>query len=233
MNFDHKPSCVLITGKKGSGKTTYWLRYVVAHRAKFKFYFDPSREVSRKLRLPICIDVPAMTRAVCEGRVVCFDPSPLFPGDRRAGFAFFCRYVFNVCRALRGVKLVGCDEYQSVQRPGDSGLPPGMKQIADEGRREEIDCAFSSQRLNEVNDDVRGHVTELITFKHTDSLSLDWIERCASDMGCTFDRATVSNLATPGQFLRFTDDGKTSASSAPERRKKADPAGVPDRAAAR
>src|SRR6185436_11999124 len=133
MNFHHKPSLELVTGKKGSGKTTYWLRGIVTHRARFKFLFDPTREVSHKLQLPVCIDEPGMTRAVTEGRIVCFDSSPLFPGDRRAGFAFFSRYCFNVCRALRGVKLFGCDELQSCQRVGEHGLPPGLKEIADEG----------------------------------------------------------------------------------------------------
>jgi hypothetical protein len=202
MNFHHKPVCVLITGKKGSGKTTYWLQRLVKERARYKFIFDPCREVSHKLRLQVCIDVPRMNAALAAGQIVCFDSSPLFPGDRREGFAFFARYVMNVSKALRGVKLFGCDEFQSVQRTGPDGLPPALKEITDEGRREEINCIFAAQRLNEINDDVRGQITELVTFKHTDTLPLRWL----SDMG--FDPEAVAALPAPGGWLRRDDDGK-------------------------
>jgi len=224
VNWHHKPSCVLVTGKKGSGKTTYWLKRLVAHRARWKFIFDPRREASHKLKLPICIDHPQMTRAVIEGRPVCYDSSLQFPGDRREGFAFFTRFVFNVCKELRGSKLMACDEFQGVQKVGDNGLPQGFKEITDEGRREEIDNLLSAQRLNEVNDDVRSQLTELVCFKHTDSLTLDWIERTAEDMGCPFDRGAVANLPTPGRYIRFSDDGKVSTDAGT--RKKPIPAGA-------
>jgi hypothetical protein len=219
VNFDHKPSCVLVTGKKGSGKTTYWLGRLVAHRAKWKFIFDPTREVATKLKLPICIDHPQMTRAVIEGRPVCYDSSLQFPGERREGFAFFSRYVFNVCQGIgRGVKLICCDELQSVQRIGDTGLPAGFKQIIDEGRREELDCLFASQRINEVNDDVRGQITEIITFKHDDPLPLKWL----AERG--FDPAAVSALPAPGGWIRRTDTGEVSTHA--PRNKKSQPAGA-------
>jgi hypothetical protein len=217
MNFDHKPSCILITGKKGSGKTTYWIGLLTKHRARFKFIFDPTREVARKLSLPVCIDEPGMTRAVLERRPVCFDSSPLFPGERRAGFAWFTRYVFNVCKALRGVKLLAVDELQSCQRIGEHGLPPGFKEIIDEGRREEIDCLFAVQRLNEVNDDVRGQITEIVTFKHTDPLPLQWLK----DNG--FDAGAVYSLPAPGGWIRRTDNGEVSSNV---RSKKSQPAGA-------
>lgn len=217
MNFDHKAVCVLITGKKGSGKTTYWLKRLVNHRARYRFYFDPVREVSRKLGLPICIDVPQMNAALVAGRPVCFDSSPLFPGDRREGFAFFSRYVMNVSKALRGVKLFGCDEFQSVQRTGPEGLPPGLKEITDEGRREEIDCVFAAQRLNEINDDVRGQITELVSFRHTDTLPLRWL----ADMG--FDPEAVAALPAPGGWIRRDDDGNFTT-NAPKRKALPQPA---------
>jgi len=208
MNFDHPPCCVLITGKKGSGKTTYWLQRIQAHRAKWKFIFDPSREVSRKLRLPICIDVPALNAAVARGGMICFDSSPLFPGDRRGGFAFFSRYVFNLSKILKGVKVFAADELQSIQRTGDSGLPQGLKEITDEGRREEIDCIFAAQRLNEINDDVRAQLTEIVTFKHDDPLALDWLAARG------LDPAAIAALPAPGGFIRRTDDGKITTNRA-------------------
>jgi hypothetical protein len=202
MNFDHPPCAVLITGKKGSGKTTYWLARLVGHRARYKFVFDPTREVSRKLGWPVSIDEPRLVNSLVSHGKVCFDSSPLFPGNRRAGFAFFTRWVFNVSKVMPGVKLLAVDELQSCQSIGPNGMPQGFKEIMDEGRREEIDCLFAAQRVNEVNDDVRGHLTELVTFKHDDPLPLRWL----AERG--FDPEAVRGLPVPGYFIQRTDDGK-------------------------
>jgi hypothetical protein len=136
------------------------------------------------------------------GWPVCFDSSGLFPGDRREGFAFFTRWVMAVCKELRGVKLLACDELQSVHRTGPDGMPPGFKEIMDEGRRQEIDCLFAAQRINEVNDDVRGHLTQIVTFKHTDPLPLRWL----AERG--FDPEAVAALPAPGGWIAIDDDGK-------------------------
>lgn len=208
MNYDHKPECVLVTGKKGSGKTTYWLKRLVKHRARWKFVFDPCREVSRKLGWPVCITEDQMVSHAAASLPVCFDPTWRFPGDRRAGFAFFTRFVINLCKKVDGVKLLACDEFQSVQRTGDGGLPTGLKEITDEGRREEIDCHFAVQRLNEVNDDVRGQLTELVTFKHNDPLALDWIRKAVLGMGCAYIEERITSLPTPGGFYLHRDTGE-------------------------
>jgi hypothetical protein len=201
MNYDHKAFCILITGKKGSGKTTYWLDRIVRHRARWKFIFDPCREVSRKLGWPVSIDERRMIHNFTTSGIVCFDSSHLFPGDRPRGFAFLTRWVFNVSKGLNGIKLFAADELQSCQSTGPYGVPQGFKEILDEGRREEIDCAFAAQRINEVNDDVRGHLTELITFKHDDPLPLEWLGKRG------FDPEEVRNLPAPGKWIRRTDDG--------------------------
>jgi hypothetical protein len=204
MNYDHPAFCVLITGKKGSGKTTYWLKRILdkKRRCRWIFVFDPCREVSRKLSWPVSIDSPRMIRNFTTSGIVCFDSTRLFPGDRLRGFAFFTRWVFNVCKALNGPKLFAADELQSCQAVGPHGMPQGFKEILDEGRREEIDCLFAAQRINEVNDDVRGHLTELITFKHDDPLPLEWLEKRG------FDPDAVRALPAPGGWIRRTDDGQ-------------------------
>jgi hypothetical protein len=216
MNFDHKALAVLITGKKGSGKTTYWLKRIVAHRSRYKFVFDPSREVSRKLGWRVSIDEPGLCRSLVSHGRVCFDSSRLFPGNRREGFAFFTRWVFNVSKALPGVKCLAVDELQSCQETGPHGMPQGFKEIMDEGRREEIDCLFAAQRVNEVNDDVRGHLTELVTFKHDDPLPLRWL----AERG--FDPDAIRALPVPGCYISRTDDGKITTNAKLHRPRKAD-----------
>lgn len=215
MNFDHRAFCVLVTGKKGSGKTTYWLDRLLKHRAAWRFVFDPCREAARKLGWRVQIDRPSLNEAVTHRWPVCFDSSALFPGDRREGFAFFTRYVMTICKEIRGVKLLACDELQAVHRTGPEGMPPGFKEIMDEGRRQEIDCLFAAQRINEVNDDVRGHLTQIVTFKHTDPLPLRWL----ADRG--FDPEQVAALPAPGGWIALDDDGKRTSNLRPDRQGKA------------
>lgn len=199
MNYDHKAFRELITGMSGSGKSTLWLAAVKKHRARWKFIFDPEREAARKLGFRAVIDEPRMVQALAVDGLVCFDSSRLFPGERREGFAFFCRWVMNVSKALKGTKLIACDELQSVQRTGDNGLPRALKEITDEGRREEIDCLFAAQRLNEINDDIRGQLTAITTLKHDDPLALWWLKERG------FDVDAVRALPVPGGWIRRND----------------------------
>ena len=196
MNFDHRADRKLITGKSGSGKTTFFLSLLARTRARWIFVFDPERELSRKLSWPISIDVPGLNAAVAARRPACFDPTPLFPGDRPGGFAFFCRYVLNLSRLLDGVKLLAVDELQTVSGSGPGGIPKSLSEIMEEGRRQEIDCLFIAQSVNRVNDRVRVQLTEIITFCHTDRLPLTWLEQDG------FDPAQVSALTVPGGFIR-------------------------------
>lgn len=196
MNFDHRADRKLITGKAGSGKTTYFLRYLVRHRADWKLCFDPEREIARKLRWPVCTDVPSLNAAVVGRSPVCFDSTPLFPGDREGGFAFFCRWAFAVCKELNGIKLIAVDELQSVQRPGPGGIPTALAEMMDEGRRHEIDCLFIAQGVHRVHEKIRTQLTEIITFCHTDRLPLAWLAQDG------FVPEEVAALRYPGGFIR-------------------------------
>jgi hypothetical protein len=216
MNFDHVADRKLITGKAGSGKTTYFLAVLKKSRARWIFCFDPEREIARKTGWPTCVDVPGLNAAVAARRPACFDCTPLFPGDRPEGFAFFCRYVLCVSRALHGTKLLAVDELQAVQTTGTAGLPQSFSELLDEGRRQEIDCLFISQSVNRVHDRVRVQLSEIVTFCHTDRLPLTWLEQDG------FDPAAVTALRYPGGHLRRNlHTGETNAHT--------DPAGKADR----
>ncbi len=210
MNFDHTADRKLITGKAGSGKTTYFLAVLKKSRARWIFCFDPEREIARKMGWPVCVDVPGLNAAVAARRPACFDPTPLFPGDRPEGFAFFCRYVLCVSRTLHGTKLLAVDELQAVQTTGTAGLPQSFSELLDEGRRQEIDCLFISQSVNRVHDRVRVQLSEIITFCHTDRLPLAWLEQDG------FDPAAVSALRVPGgSIARNLHTGATNDRTSP------------------
>jgi hypothetical protein len=200
MNYDHRADRKLITGKAGSGKTTYFLSVLKKSRARWIFCFDPEREIARKMGWPVCVDVPTLNAAVTARRPACFDPTGLVRSgelaDRPDAFAFFCRYVLCVSRTLHGTKLLAVDELQAVQTTGTAGLPQSFSELLDEGRRQEIDCLFISQSVNRVHDRVRVQLSEIITFCHTDRLPLAWLEQDG------FDPGAVSSLQYPGGHLR-------------------------------
>lgn len=196
MNYNHIESFRLITGKSGTGKTTYFLRAIAGARHRYKFLFDPQREISRKLRWRPVQDSAGVVYCVRVGLPVCFDPSRDFAGRPKEGFAWFTRLSLELSKELRGPKLFACDELQKYTALGRGGVPGGLAEILDIGRKEEIDGLFVAQRVNKVNDDIRAQLTELVTFQHTDRLPLRWLE----DDG--FDPELVSRLKSPGQYLR-------------------------------
>lgn len=179
---------------RGSGKTTYWLRRIQQHRAKWKFVFDPGREVARKLGWLTAVNDQQLVWLASHRRPICFDSSQMFPGQRAQGFDFFCSWVFNVCKVIDGPKVFATDEIQGFTATGAGGIPPSFGEIVEEGRREEIDLLLIAQRLNKVNDNIRGQLTEIVTFRHVDALPLKWLEEY-------FPPDAVRGLRYPGGFL--------------------------------
>lgn len=195
LNWNHKPTKILITGKSGSGKTTLFLKLLTETKARLKFCFDPDREIARKLRQPVCTRPTQLVGAILHRMpVICFDPSEMFPGDLPGAFAFFCRWVLNVSRCVNGPKLFAVDEVWRWA-PQQSLLPQAVQELLDLGRREEIDLLFIAQRANKVHDAIRAQLTEIITFQHSDRLPLEWL---AED----FNPDEVKALKYPGGFLR-------------------------------
>lgn len=196
MNYDHKASFRLITGKSGSGKSTYFLHEIQSSKHRYKFLYDPQREIARKLHYRPSLDSAAVLYCVLNRLPVCFDPTRDYAGRPKEAFAWFCRLTLELAKELPGAKLFAADEVQKVTALGRGGIPSGLAEILDIGRKEEIDGLFVAQRVNKVNDDIRAQLTEIVTFQHTDRLPLKWLEEDG------FDPEQVRRLRSPGQFLR-------------------------------
>jgi hypothetical protein len=217
MNYDHTPDRRLLTGTGGSGKSTEFIRLLKAHRAVWKFVFDPEREVSRKVGWRICRDVPSMAVQAAARQPVCFDPSDICD-TLEEGFDLFCRFVWNFSCGENGVKLIACDEVQDFTLPGNGGIPATLKRLLQKGRRQEIDVLIIAQSLGELHDRVRGQLSHIVTFRHEDALPLDWLKRNG------FDPEAVKALRYPGGWIcrnRYTGEltinGRTRKTPQPAR----------------
>ena len=185
----------------GSGKSTLTIRLIEAHRAAWLFIFDPEREFSHKIRLPVSTHPVDMARRAARKEAVCFDPSAMFPGDLESGFAFFCRWILDFCRiqhggqhVVNGVKLFVVDELQNFTQTGKGGIPKEFSELLNQGRRHEIDTVFSSQAPNFVHQNIRLQLTEIFTLHHEDQSVLDWLSP-------DFDPQAVRALPVPGGYL--------------------------------
>lgn len=215
MNWDHQKDRRLITGTGGSGKTTLFLSRIANSPERWKFLFDPEREIARKLRWPTCYDVPAMVKCTAAGAPVCFCPDPLFD-DLHEGFEFFSAWVWEVCCVLTGPKLFGSDEVQDFTDGNAAGIPPAFRRIMQKGRRQEINVILITQTLGEAHSKIRNQLSHIYSFRHDDDLALTWLHKNG------FDREAVGRLTYPGGWIcRNRDTGEITTNE----KAKAKPAG--------
>ncbi len=182
--YDHPAQAVCISGMKGSGKTTEFLRRLKNWKTKhgkipkWKFVFDPEREVSIRLGWPVCTTIEQMENRVAKCQPVCFDPSELFgcdtPEETAEALAFFSRWVWNLAPYLNGIKLFCVDEVQDCTTIYSNGVPLYLKKIIHKGRRKRIDfLCIVNGGLNNLNEQLKAQITDYVVFQTTSQNALD------------------------------------------------------------
>jgi hypothetical protein len=192
MQLTHRPTKLLITGRSGTGKSTYFTRFVLGSRYHFRFVFDHEGEFQQRTRYPAAVTQEDLVNHLDARRMVIFDPAAMFPGRTQEAFAFFCEWVFVVCEHLPGRKLFACDELQKLT--GTAAVSWEFACILETGRRRGIDLAMISQAPNLIHNRVRNSLTECVTFVHNDANAVQFL----LDVG--FGEEDVRNLA-PGAFI--------------------------------
>lgn len=196
MNFDHRPSKILVTGTSGAGKSTLWIKLLTNRPVAYRFIFDRELEAAHRLRIPAARTVAEMVSSLARHKIVIFDPATLFRGRMEDGFDFFCLWTWHLAEKLKGVKLLACDELEKLvdcRKP----LGRGLRDVMDTGRRRRLDVLFAAQSVNEVHYNIRKQLTDVFTFRHNDRLCLDWLE--ASPISIPPD--AVASLPYPGGYI--------------------------------
>lgn len=175
MQIHHKAFKLLITGKSGTGKTTYFTKFIFASKYERIFIFDHQGELSLVMGETPLFTVEELVSAVeRKSRFILFDPSRLFPGETHQAFNFFCEWCYEVSNALPGEKIFACDELQKMV--GTSDMPWELALLLETGRRAGLDAVFISQQPNIIHNRIRNQLCEIVTFQHIDANAIKWLE---------------------------------------------------------
>lgn len=173
MQIDHRPYKLLVTGASGSGKTTYWTRFLLGTQARLKLVFDHEGEFSYRQRVPAASDPQSLADGAARGWCI-FDPGRMFPGMLPEAFNFFSEFSFNAAVAMPGRKIFACDELQKLV--GTSQVSRELALVLETGRRYGLDVAMISQQPNLIHNRIRNQLTEVVTFRQIDQVAVDWLE---------------------------------------------------------
>ena len=211
MQLDHCSTKVLVVGLSGTGKTTFWTKFVRNYRAQTKFIFDHEGEFALRNRCHAATTAESLDAAVHSGWVV-FDPGKMFPGATPEAFSFFADYAFAVSQRIKGIKLFACDELQKLA--GTNTVTPPIASVLETGRRYGLDFAGICQAPNLVHGRIRNQMTEVVAFRTIDRNALAFL----SDAG--FDPEAVSKLPNHHYIARNTQTGgQTSGKQSPPGKK--------------
>ena len=163
---------------QGSGKTTFALRYLLNVSAACRFIFDFKGEFAARLALPHA-STAAQLEAALASRWVCFNPHPMFRGDLKAAFAFFCQWAYDAAKRGPGKKVVMVDELWLFCSPNQ--IPPELAALAQMGRAEAVELVALTQTPQKIHASITGQATELVCFRLQEELALDQVEELGAD----------------------------------------------------
>jgi hypothetical protein len=174
QNIAHKPTKIAIVGGSGTGKSTYFCKFLANSRYTRKFIFDHQGEMSQRLGVQSCIDAQELDAALTAENpppYIIFDPSLMFEGDLPGAFDFFCDFVFLYSKQDPfELKLFAIDELQDIVSTDVCNVY--LAKVLETGRRYGLDWISVQQGLNCVHNRIRNQMTEVVIFRTTDQAPL-------------------------------------------------------------
>lgn len=192
-DYTLEPANTLIVGMSGSGKTTFALRYLVNAVCACRFIFDDLGRAATRLAISPAYSSRELEAALSQ-RWVVFNPHRMFPGETKAAFKFFCKWVYEVSRRGRGKKLLLVDEIWQWQ--DSQSLPRELSLVVQAGREEHLELVSCTQLPHKVHAAITGQATELVCFKIQEPLALAKL----AELGA--DRERVADLPA-GEFIAW------------------------------
>jgi DNA helicase HerA-like ATPase len=211
-DYSLSPNLALVFGRKGSGKTSFVLRYLVNRMspqpandspAACTFIFDYKLEASQRLGVKACTTERQCRDAIAD-RLVIVNPRPMFPplpgenfqgADARA-FRWFCHFVMEAGRSGPGRKVVLIDEMRRFIPSRSDLIPLEVDQLFREGRIENIELVLSTQQPRDFAKSIREEVTEWVCFNINEPDNLDAVRPYFSGVDA------VTGLQR-GEFIAF------------------------------
>lgn len=185
-----EPNHTLVLGRTGSGKTIFVRRLCLnATGVACVFVFDWNDRFTfdwrgDKLPLHSCSDTASLNRAL-ETRWAIYNPGREFPGcayDRKIGVEAlkkFCRYVRHTAKAGPGRKLVCIAELWNFCT--EDSIPAELAMLAQDGRADQVEFVFDTQRPERLNPSVVGAATEIVCFRLDEKQGLKAVASMAHD----------------------------------------------------
>ena len=132
---------------------------------------------------------PAHTQSQLEaslaGRWCIFNPGRMFPGamfDRKIGQAalrYFAAFVRNVSKRGPGRKLFAVAELWNFCT--EDSIPAELAMLAQDGRSDEVQFVFDTQRPEKLNPSVIGAATEIVSFRLDEKQALKTVAEMGHD----------------------------------------------------
>jgi hypothetical protein len=179
QNIAHKPTKISISGGSGTGKTTYFCKFIANSKYKWKFVYDHQGEMGQRLSqcangVSVCYQAQQIDEAITRGGIVVFDPCEMFEGDISGGYDYFADLCFSFAKFCpMELKLFCVDEFQDISNTDI--VNDYQAKVLETGRRYGLDWISVQQGLNCVHNRVRTQFTEAVIFRTIDPTPLKFV----------------------------------------------------------
>lgn len=172
---DHPSVGVMFVGVEGTGKTSLFMSVIARVKADWVLIYDhKDGDMEKRWRVPSCSTPDDLLEAVERGdRTIIFNPHEMFPDDSEAGFAFWSKFVWEVFREVKGVKLFIADELDSICK--ETCKPREAVRILSQGRTYQFDCYFMGTAMNAVHNGLRKSIKEIFAFRQGDENAINFL----------------------------------------------------------